>query len=42
MGIIVCQTCNRTIEHFDGEKVATLYAVSSDCEKCETKKATKK
>ncbi|MFB4164707.1 GapA-binding peptide SR1P [Alteribacillus sp. JSM 102045] len=32
MGIIVCQSCDRTIEHFDGEKVATLYSTS--CKKC--------
>lgn len=37
VGIIVCQTCNTTIEHFEGEKVTTLYAKCSGCEKCKEK-----
>ncbi|WP_247747305.1 GapA-binding peptide SR1P [Alkalihalobacillus sp. BA299] len=37
VGIIVCQTCNTTIEHFEGEKVTTLYAKCSGCEKCKDK-----
>jgi hypothetical protein len=31
MGIIVCQTCERTIEHFEEEKVTTLYAKCNTC-----------
>ncbi len=31
MGIIVCQSCGKTIEHFEEEKVTTLYAHSSSC-----------
>jgi DNA-directed RNA polymerase subunit RPC12/RpoP len=31
MGTIVCQTCNRTIDHFEDEKVTTLYAKCPDC-----------
>ncbi|HET7580976.1 MAG TPA: GapA-binding peptide SR1P [Bacillales bacterium] len=31
MGIIVCQTCEATIEHFDSEKVTTLYSRCPDC-----------
>ncbi|WP_252315707.1 GapA-binding peptide SR1P [Sinobaca sp. H24] len=31
MGTIVCQVCNETIEHFEGEKVATLYSSCSSC-----------
>ncbi|MBU8906743.1 GapA-binding peptide SR1P [Desertibacillus haloalkaliphilus] len=34
MGIIVCQSCEKTIEHFEGEKVSTLYAKSTECENC--------
>ncbi|WP_091657683.1 GapA-binding peptide SR1P [Alteribacillus iranensis] len=33
MGTIVCQDCNRTIEHYDDHKVTILYA--STCESCE-------
>lgn len=32
MGIIVCQTCNSTIDHFDDDKVSTLYSCCCDCE----------
>ncbi|WP_102347084.1 GapA-binding peptide SR1P [Bacillus sp. Marseille-P3661] len=31
MGIIVCQQCESTIEHFEDHKVTTLYAKCSDC-----------
>jgi hypothetical protein len=31
MGTIVCQSCERTIEHFEEEKVTTLYATSTNC-----------
>ncbi|WP_141431332.1 GapA-binding peptide SR1P [Bacillus sp. 03113] len=30
MGIIVCQDCNRTIDHFEDEKVTVLYS-KCDC-----------
>lgn len=33
MGSIVCQSCNHTIEHFEDEKVTTLY---SKCKECDT------
>jgi len=33
MGTIVCQQCDSTIEHFEDEKVTTLYATC--CEHCE-------
>ncbi|HHY73911.1 MAG TPA: GapA-binding peptide SR1P [Bacillus bacterium] len=31
MGTIVCQQCENTIEHFEDEKVTTLYAKNCDC-----------
>jgi hypothetical protein len=31
MGIIVCQSCEKTIEHFEEEKVTTLYAKCNTC-----------
>lgn len=31
MGIIVCQQCDCTIEHFEDEKVSTLYAKCDGC-----------
>lgn len=34
MGIIVCQTCEKTIDHFDDEKVSTLYGVCPHCHDC--------
>ncbi|MFZ4450300.1 GapA-binding peptide SR1P [Salibacterium aidingense] len=40
VGIIICQSCNREIDHFDGEKVTTLYA--STCKHCGKKKKVKK
>ncbi|HEU5139896.1 MAG TPA: GapA-binding peptide SR1P [Bacillales bacterium] len=36
MGTIVCQTCEKTIEHFNSNKVTTLY---SKCPNCGKKKA---
>lgn len=33
MGIIICQTCNSTIDHFEDEKVTKLYSSCCDCEK---------
>ncbi|RSL30421.1 GapA-binding peptide SR1P [Salibacterium salarium] len=36
VGIIICQSCNRELDHFDGEKITTLYA--SSCKQCEKKK----
>ncbi|MFC0189049.1 GapA-binding peptide SR1P [Fictibacillus aquaticus] len=32
MGTIVCQTCESTVEHFEGEKVTTLY--TKQCPNC--------
>ncbi|MGA4720412.1 MULTISPECIES: GapA-binding peptide SR1P [Fictibacillus] len=32
MGVIICQTCETTIEHFEEEKVTTLY--SNTCPHC--------
>ncbi|AST97369.1 GapA-binding peptide SR1P [Shouchella clausii] len=34
VGTIVCQHCNEAVEHFEGEKVSRLYAVSS-CSRCQ-------
>ncbi|MCH1623940.1 GapA-binding peptide SR1P [Ferdinandcohnia quinoae] len=31
MGIIICQSCNSTIEVFENEKVSTLYSKCEDC-----------
>lgn len=31
MGIIVCQQCDCTIDHFEDEKVSTLYAKCDGC-----------
>ncbi len=25
MGVIICQSCGKVIEHFEAEKVSTLY-----------------
>ncbi|WP_085524120.1 GapA-binding peptide SR1P [Tuberibacillus sp. Marseille-P3662] len=33
MGIIVCQTCQRTIDHVEDRKVRTLYAQCPHCRK---------
>ncbi|MGO4887942.1 GapA-binding peptide SR1P [Anaerobacillus sp. MEB173] len=38
VGVIICQTCEKVIEHFEGEKVATLYAKCNSCQ-CEKEKA---
>ncbi|MDX5475896.1 MAG: GapA-binding peptide SR1P [Bacillaceae bacterium] len=37
MGTIICQTCNSMIDHFEDEKVTTLYSKCTDCNcpKCE-------
>ncbi|EGL82463.1 uncharacterized conserved protein, contains two CXXC motifs [Caldalkalibacillus thermarum TA2.A1] len=35
MGEIVCQTCEKTIEHFEAEKVSVLYGVCPGCHECE-------
>ncbi|MDC3412779.1 GapA-binding peptide SR1P [Aquibacillus sp. 3ASR75-11] len=32
MGTIVCQECQSIIEHFDDEKVTTLYSKCSNCD----------
>ncbi|WP_174733773.1 GapA-binding peptide SR1P [Mesobacillus harenae] len=32
MGTIVCQTCNSTIDHFEDEKVTTLYSNCGCCD----------
>ncbi len=37
MGTIVCQDCQKVIEHYEGEKVATLYSTCPSCH--DTKKA---
>ncbi|MFD1018018.1 GapA-binding peptide SR1P [Thalassobacillus hwangdonensis] len=34
MGTIICQDCQGVIEHYDDEKVSTLY---STCPSCHTK-----
>ncbi|WP_227935666.1 GapA-binding peptide SR1P [Alkalihalobacillus deserti] len=36
MGIIICQSCNKTIDVFEGEKVTTLYAKGTSCEHCKS------
>ncbi|WP_332693817.1 GapA-binding peptide SR1P [Halalkalibacter lacteus] len=36
MGIIICQSCNKTIGIFEGEKVTTLYAKGNSCEHCKS------
>ncbi|MFC0470579.1 GapA-binding peptide SR1P [Halalkalibacter kiskunsagensis] len=36
MGIIICQSCNKTIDVFEGEKVTTLYAKGNGCEHCKS------
>lgn len=37
MGTIVCQTCEKTIEHYEDVKVSVLYGVCPHCHTCETK-----
>ncbi|MEK5443290.1 MULTISPECIES: GapA-binding peptide SR1P [Fredinandcohnia] len=32
MGTIICQTCSETIEHFEYEKVTTLYSTCDHCD----------
>ncbi len=41
MGTIVCQICNATIDHFDDEKVTTLYSSCCNCNKKKTKRSEK-
>ncbi|MCM3713045.1 GapA-binding peptide SR1P [Alkalihalobacillus oceani] len=36
MGTIICQSCNKTIDVFEGEKVMTLYAKGNGCVHCKT------
>ncbi|MFD2760589.1 GapA-binding peptide SR1P [Lentibacillus juripiscarius] len=31
MGTIICQDCQEVIEHFDDEKVTTLFGTCPDC-----------
>jgi hypothetical protein len=41
MGIIVCQTCDSTIDYFEDEKVTVLYAKCNCCshgKSCKEKK----
>lgn len=33
MGTIICQDCQQIIEHFDDEKVTTLYSTCPTCNK---------
>ncbi|CDQ28197.1 GapA-binding peptide SR1P [Halobacillus karajensis] len=33
MGTIVCQDCQKVIEHYENEKVATLYGTCPTCNK---------
>lgn len=35
MGILVCQTCETTIEHFENDKVVVLYCKCTECDDCE-------
>ncbi|MDY0408058.1 GapA-binding peptide SR1P [Virgibacillus soli] len=37
MGTIICQDCQKIIEHFDDVKVSTLYGTCSSCNnRCES------
>ncbi|WEG11720.1 GapA-binding peptide SR1P [Pullulanibacillus sp. KACC 23026] len=38
MGTIICQECERTIEHVDDFKVSTLYSTCSACKDKTNKK----
>ncbi|WP_338450113.1 GapA-binding peptide SR1P [Niallia oryzisoli] len=40
MGTIICQSCNNTIDHFENEKVSTLYGKCTCCDD-KQKKASK-
>ncbi|WP_081791921.1 GapA-binding peptide SR1P [Caldalkalibacillus mannanilyticus] len=42
MGILVCQTCERAIDHFEDEKVSRLYTVCPNCHQCKSEKEGKK
>lgn len=35
MGVIVCQTCGKVVDHFEAEKVSTLYGKC--CDDCKNK-----
>ncbi|WP_088104950.1 GapA-binding peptide SR1P [Halalkalibacter urbisdiaboli] len=37
MGTIVCQTCNKPIVFFEGDKVTKLYAEANTCKRCQEK-----
>ncbi|QIZ08410.1 GapA-binding peptide SR1P [Priestia megaterium] len=37
MGTIICQICNKTIDHFENEKVSTLYGQCTCCDKKQKK-----
>ncbi|WP_163530315.1 GapA-binding peptide SR1P [Halobacillus ihumii] len=37
MGTIVCQNCQKVIEHFENEKVSTLYSKCPSCNKAKKK-----
>ncbi|WP_226578361.1 GapA-binding peptide SR1P [Halobacillus litoralis] len=37
MGTIVCQDCQKVIEHYENEKVSTLYSTCPTCNKTEEK-----
>ncbi|WP_082129793.1 GapA-binding peptide SR1P [Aneurinibacillus tyrosinisolvens] len=38
MGTIVCQHCDKIIEHYENDKVQVLYASGSGCPTCEEEK----
>ncbi|MFC4617202.1 GapA-binding peptide SR1P [Camelliibacillus cellulosilyticus] len=38
MGIIVCQVCNRTVDHVEDTKVRTLYTTCQACKDKDKKK----
>ncbi|WP_270181724.1 GapA-binding peptide SR1P [Alkalihalobacillus sp. CinArs1] len=37
MGIIICQTCEKTIDHVIEDKVSTLYSRCPECNKKDRK-----
>ncbi|WP_084031689.1 GapA-binding peptide SR1P [Anaerobacillus arseniciselenatis] len=38
MGVIICQSCGKVIEHFEAEKVSTLYGTCCNATKKEQAK----
>ncbi len=38
MGVIICQSCGKVIEHFEAEKVSTLYGTCCNTAKKEQSK----